>query len=87
MLLGWHYNYYYRNAYAMNQYLANHGYIVLSVNYRSGIGYGMQFREALNYGATGASEFQDVLGAGLYMRSRSDVDPTRIGLWGGSYGG
>ena len=87
MLLGWHYNYYYRNSYAMNQYLANHGYIVLSVNYRSGIGYGMQFREALNYGATGGSEFQDVLGAGLYMRSRPDVDPTRIGLWGGSYGG
>jgi dipeptidyl aminopeptidase/acylaminoacyl peptidase len=87
MLLGWHYNYYYRNSYAMNQYLANHGYIVLSVNYRSGIGYGMQFREALNYGATGGSEFQDVLGAGLYMRSRPEVDPTRIGLWGGSYGG
>ena len=87
MLLGWHYNYYYRNSYAMNQYLANHGYLVLSVNYRSGIGYGMNFREALNYGATGGSEFQDVLGAGLYMRGRSEVDPSRIGLWGGSYGG
>jgi len=87
MLLGWHYNYYYRNAYAMNQFLANHGYIVLSVNYRSGIGYGMEFREALNYGATGGSEFNDVMGAGLYMRSRADVDPQRIGLWGGSYGG
>ncbi len=87
MLLGWHSMYYYRNAYAMNQYLANHGYIVLSVNYRSGIGYGMQFREALNYGATGGSEFNDVMGAGLYMRSRPDVDPQRIGLWGGSYGG
>ena len=87
MLLGWHYNYYYRNAYAMNQYLANHGYIVLSVNYRSGIGYGMEFREALNYGATGGSEFNDVMGAGVYMRNRSDVDPLRIGLWGGSYGG
>lgn len=87
MLLGWHYNYYYRNAYAMNQYLANHGYIVLSVNYRSGIGYGMEFREALNYGATGGSEFNDVMGAGVYMRNRSDVDPQRIGLWGGSYGG
>ncbi len=87
MLLGWHYMYYYRNAYAMNQYLANHGYIVLSVNYRSGIGYGMEFREALNYGATGASEFNDVSGAGIYMRNRPDVDPQRIGLWGGSYGG
>jgi dipeptidyl aminopeptidase/acylaminoacyl peptidase len=41
----------------------------------------------LNYGATGASEFNDVIGAGLYLKSRSDVDPKRIGLWGGSYGG
>jgi dipeptidyl aminopeptidase/acylaminoacyl peptidase len=87
MLLGWHYMQYYHNAYALNQYLASRGYIVLSVNYRSGIGYGMEFREALNYGPTGASEFNDVEGAGLYLRSRPDVDPTRIGLWGGSYGG
>jgi dipeptidyl aminopeptidase/acylaminoacyl peptidase len=87
MLLGWHYMDYYNNAYAMNQYLASRGYIVLSVNYRSGIGYGMEFREALNYGATGASEFNDVLGAGVYLRSRADVDPHRIGIWGGSYGG
>jgi dipeptidyl aminopeptidase/acylaminoacyl peptidase len=87
MLLGWHYMYYYHNAYAENQYLASKGYIVLSVNYRSGIGYGMEFREALNYGAHGASEYHDVMGAGLYLRSRPDVDPDRIGLWGGSYGG
>src|SRR5216117_546818 len=87
MLLGWHYLYYYRNAYALNQYLASRGYVVLSVNYRSGIGYGMEFREALHYGAQGASEFNDVLGAGVYLRSRADVDPARIGLWGGSYGG
>jgi dipeptidyl aminopeptidase/acylaminoacyl peptidase len=87
MLFGWHYMQYYHNAYALNQYLAQLGYIVLSVNYRSGIGYGMEFREALNYGATGASEFNDVLGAGKYLQSRPDVDPKRIGLWGGSYGG
>jgi dipeptidyl aminopeptidase/acylaminoacyl peptidase len=87
MLLGWHYLYYYRNAYAMNQWLASRGYIVLSVNYRSGIGYGLEFREAINYGATGGSEFQDIMGAGLYLKSRADVDPARIGLWGGSYGG
>ncbi|HEY6147908.1 MAG TPA: DPP IV N-terminal domain-containing protein, partial [Thermoanaerobaculia bacterium] len=36
MLLGWHYNYYYRNSYAFNQYLASRGFVVLSVNYRSG---------------------------------------------------
>jgi len=87
MLLGWHYMEYYSNAYAMNQYLASLGYIVLSVNYRSGIGYGLNFREALNYGASGASEFNDVLGAGLYLKGRPDVDGTRIGSWGGSYGG
>ena len=87
MLLSWHYMYYYRNAYAMNQWLASQGYIVLSVNYRSGIGYGLEFREALNYGASGGAEFNDVMGAGLYMKGRPDVDPARIGLWGGSYGG
>jgi dipeptidyl aminopeptidase/acylaminoacyl peptidase len=87
MLLGWHYNYYYRNSYAFNEYLASRGFVVLSVNYRSGIGYGMEFREAIDYGATGASEYQDVVGAGLYLRGRADVDPARIGLWGGSYGG
>ncbi|MCU1235329.1 MAG: peptidase prolyl oligopeptidase active site domain protein [Candidatus Solibacter sp.] len=87
MLLGWHPMYYYANAYALNQYLASLGYVVLSVNYRSGIGYGMEFREALNYGANGASEYNDVQGAGIYLRTRSDVDAARIGAWGGSYGG
>ena len=87
MLLGWHYMYYYSNAYAMNQFLASRGYVVLSVNYRSGIGYGLEFREALNYGPAGASEYNDVQGAGIYLRGRADVDPRRIGVWGGSYGG
>jgi dipeptidyl aminopeptidase/acylaminoacyl peptidase len=87
MFLGFHNRGYYHNAYALNQYFASRGYVVLSVNYRSGIGYGMEFREAINYGAHGASEFNDVLGGGLYLQSREDVDPNRIGLWGGSYGG
>lgn len=87
MLLGWHYLDYYNNAYGLNQYLASRGYVVLAVNYRSGIGYGLEFREAIDYGAAGASEYNDVVGAGLYLRGRSDVDPARIGLWGGSYGG
>jgi dipeptidyl aminopeptidase/acylaminoacyl peptidase len=87
MLLGWHYMLYYNQAYGFNQYLASKGYVVLSVNYRSGIGYGMDFREAPNFGATGASEFNDVLGAGTYLSGRPDVDPARIGAWGGSYGG
>ncbi|MDQ3908463.1 MAG: prolyl oligopeptidase family serine peptidase [Acidobacteriota bacterium] len=87
MLLGFHYLYYYHNAYAMNQYLASRGYEVLSVNYRSGIGYGRAFREAQHRGARGASEYQDVVAGAKYLRSRPEVDDRRIGLWGGSYGG
>jgi dipeptidyl aminopeptidase/acylaminoacyl peptidase len=87
MLLGYHYRRYYSNAYAMNQYLASLGFVVLSVNYRSGTGYGLNFREALNFGNAGGSEYNDVMGAGLYMAARADVDPKRIGAWGGSYGG
>jgi dipeptidyl aminopeptidase/acylaminoacyl peptidase len=87
MLLGFHYMGYYNNDYAMNQYYASKGYIVLAVNYRSGIGYGMEFREAIHYGANGGSEYNDIIGAGLYLRNRPDVNSKRIGLWGGSYGG
>jgi dipeptidyl aminopeptidase/acylaminoacyl peptidase len=87
MLLGWHYMYYYSNAYAMNQYLASRGYVVLSVNYRSGIGYGRAFREAPGRAGRGATEYRDVVAAGKFLQSRQDVDPTRVGLWGGSYGG
>lgn len=87
MLLGFNYGEYYHKAYALNQYLASQGYVVLAVNYRSGIGYGMEFREALNYGATGATEYNDVVGAGLYLKNLDAVDGSKIGLWGGSYGG
>jgi len=87
MLLGYHYRRYYSNAYNFNQYLASLGYVVLSVNYRSGIGYGLNFREAIGFGNAGGSEFQDVTGAGAYLASRPEVDPKRIGVWGGSYGG
>lgn len=87
MLLGWHYLRYYHNAYALNQYLASRGYVVLSVNYRSGTGYGLEFREALDYGARGASEYRDVLAAASWLRVRDYVDAERIALWGGSYGG
>ena len=87
VLLGWHYMSYYHHCYTLNQYLASKGYVVLSINYRSGIGYGMEFREAFNYSANGASEYQDVFSAGLYLRDLPETDPNRIGLWGGSHGG
>jgi dipeptidyl aminopeptidase/acylaminoacyl peptidase len=79
--------YYYHNAYAMNQYLASRGYVVLSVNYRLGIMYGRAFREAANASWRGAAEYKDVLAGAKFLQSQPTVDPKKIGLWGGSYGG
>jgi dipeptidyl-peptidase-4 len=87
MLLGYHYIQFYHWAYGINQWLADQGYVVLSINYRSGIGYGRSFRTAANTGGRGNAEYQDVLIGGKYLQSRSDVDPDRIGIWGLSYGG
>jgi len=87
MLLGWHYMNYYSNGYAVNQYLANHGYVVLSVNYRLGIGYGEKYHNPAHAGPWGASEYQDVLAGAKYLRALASVDSSRIGIWGGSYGG
>ena len=87
MLLGYPAMEYYSNAYAMNQYLASRGFVVLSVNYHCGVGYGTDFRQCVHAGADGASEYADVLAAVKWLRAQKDVDPKRIGVWGGSYGG
>ncbi len=87
MLLGWHYSDYYTNAYALNQYLANHGFIVLSVNYRLGIGYGRDFQHPRSAGSQGAAEYTDVKAGANYLRTLPAVDARRIGIYGGSYGG
>jgi dipeptidyl aminopeptidase/acylaminoacyl peptidase len=87
MMLGFHYMDYYHNAYAMNQYLASCGYVVLSVNYRLGVMYGRKFREAANASWRGSSEYQDVVAGAKYLQSLPIVDAKHIGLWGGSYGG
>ncbi len=87
MLLGWHYSDYYSNAYSMNQFLASRGYVVLSVNFRLGIGYGYDFHRPPNAGVQGAAEYQDVKAAGEYLRRLPQVDAKRIGIYGGSYGG
>lgn len=87
MLLGWHYMDYYANDYGANQRLANLGFIVLAINYRLGIGYGYDFHNPARAGMRGASEYLDVIAAGKYLQGRADVDPKRVGIWGGSYGG
>jgi dipeptidyl aminopeptidase/acylaminoacyl peptidase len=87
MMLGFHYMHYYHNAYAMNQYLASQGYVVLSVNYRLGIMYGRAFREAPNGSWRGAAEYKDVVAGAKFLQRLPTVDTKKIGLWGGSYGG
>jgi dipeptidyl aminopeptidase/acylaminoacyl peptidase len=87
MLLGWHYSEYYSNAYSQNQFLASRGYVVLSVNFRLGIGYGHDFHRPPNAGVQGAAEYQDVKAGAEYLQRLPQVDGQRIGIYGGSYGG
>lgn len=87
MMLGFHPMDYYHYGYAENQYLVSQGFVVLSVNYRTGIMYGRAFREPANAGWRGASEYQDIVAGAKYLQGLPIVDPNKIGLWGGSYGG
>ncbi|MEZ5317935.1 MAG: prolyl oligopeptidase family serine peptidase [Vicinamibacterales bacterium] len=87
MLPAYHYMQFYHWAYGINEWLASQGYVVMSINYRSGIGYGNSFRRAPNTGGRGNAEYQDVLAGGQYLQTRPDVDPNRVGIWGLSYGG
>ncbi|WP_293300417.1 prolyl oligopeptidase family serine peptidase [Pedobacter sp. UBA4863] len=87
MYLGWHHLDYYFYNYAMNQYLASQGYVVLSVNYRSGTGYGYAFQNAARAGRNGASEYQDILAAGNWLAQQDFVNADKIGVYGGSHGG
>jgi dipeptidyl aminopeptidase/acylaminoacyl peptidase len=87
MLLGWSYMDYYSNAYALNQYLAELGFVVLSVNYRLGIGYGYEFHRPANGYYQGAIEYQDIKAGGEFLAALPQINPEKIGIYGGSYGG
>jgi dipeptidyl aminopeptidase/acylaminoacyl peptidase len=87
MFPAFHYSGYYANDYAINRRLAQQGYVVLAINYRSGIGYGRVFRDAPGRAWRDASEYRDVVAAGRWLARHPAVDPQRIGIWGGSYGG
>jgi len=87
MMPAYHYMQFYGWSYGINEWLANQGYVVMSINYRSGVGYGRSFRTAPKTGGDGNSEYQDVVAGGKYLQSRPDVDPNRVGIWGLSYGG
>ncbi len=83
---GWHPLQTYAIYHAINQYLVQSGYVVLSLNYRGGIGYGREFRNAL-YHKIGIDDVADVANAGRFLKTLPFVDPDNVGLWGLSYGG
>lgn len=68
------------------QFLANRGYIVLQPNFRGSTGYGSRY-EALGYGAWGRSMQDDITDGTRWLIENENVDPDRICIVGGSYGG
>jgi dipeptidyl aminopeptidase/acylaminoacyl peptidase len=71
---------------AVTQYLVNHGYVVMGVNNRGSSGYGKTFY-ASDDGKHGREPLWDCVEAKKYLQSQGYVDPQRIGIMGGSYGG
>ncbi len=68
------------------QYMANQGYIVIAPNYRGSTGYGKEFQQA-NLFDMGGGDFEDVLAAADWIKQTGYVDPKKLILMGGSYGG
>ncbi|MCA0377264.1 MAG: prolyl oligopeptidase family serine peptidase [Gemmatimonadetes bacterium] len=76
----------YGREYLFNQYLASKGYVVLDVDYRASAGYGRDWRTAI-YRWMGGRDLQDHVDASAYLQKELGINPERIGLYGGSYGG
>ena len=83
--LAWHPGYY-RMYYAMDEYLAQQGYVVLTPDYRGSSGYSRDWATGVSRDL-GGGETQDVNAGADYLKTLSYVDPDRIGIWGLSYGG
>ena len=76
---------YYRE-YMFNHYLASRGYVVLDIDYRGSAGYGRDWRTAV-YRHMGGRDLQDHVDGAKYLQKEFGIDPERIGIYGGSYGG
>ncbi len=76
----------YPREYMFNQYLASKGYVVLDIDYRASAGYGRDWRTAI-YRWMGGRDLQDHVDGSKYLQKNFGIDPERIGIYGGSYGG
>jgi Tol biopolymer transport system component/dienelactone hydrolase len=80
----WWSNYY--REYMFHHLLAERGYTVLSIDYRGSAGYGRDWRTGI-YRHMGGKDLDDHVDAVRYLVAEHGVDPRRVGLYGGSYGG
>jgi dipeptidyl aminopeptidase/acylaminoacyl peptidase len=76
----------YFREYMFNNLLAENGYTVMDVDYRGSAGYGRDWRTGI-YRYMGDKDLSDHVDAAKYMVEKLGVDPKRIGMYGGSYGG
>ena len=76
----------YPREYMFNQFLASRGYTVLDLDYRGSDGYGRDWRTAI-YRHMGGRDLQDQVDASKYLTKNFGIEPERVGLYGGSYGG
>ncbi|HEY4444330.1 MAG TPA: prolyl oligopeptidase family serine peptidase [Steroidobacteraceae bacterium] len=79
------YPYYFREQ-MFNSWLVQKGYVVLDLDYRASAGYGRDWRTAI-YRQMGHPELEDLLDGKKWLAEQASVDPKRVGVYGGSYGG
>jgi dipeptidyl aminopeptidase/acylaminoacyl peptidase len=80
----WSSNYY--REYMFDHILMERGFLVIDVDYRGSAGYGRDWRTAI-YEHMGGKDLDDIVDAAKYVAAQHGVDPRKIGLFGGSYGG
>lgn len=76
----------YFREYMFHNLLADKGYTVLDIDYRGSAGYGRQWRTAI-YRHMGGKDLSDHIDGAKWLVEKHGIDPQRIGIYGGSYGG
>jgi dipeptidyl aminopeptidase/acylaminoacyl peptidase len=76
----------YFREFMFSTFLTRHGYVVLDMDYRASAGYGRDWRTAI-YRQMGIPELEDLQDGVAWIAQHKNVDPARVGVWGGSYGG
>lgn len=76
----------YSREYMFHNLLADGGYTVLDIDYRGSEGYGRDWRTGI-YRYMGGKDLSDHIDGAAYLVKQHGVDPKRIGIYGGSYGG